>query len=650
MEYYGYAGRILKVDLSTGSIKTEKLDMDMAKKFLGGQGVNTRLIFDLLKPKIDPLSPENVIIFGAGALCGTPAPAATKFSATTKFPESGIIGTAVGCGGFGPMLKWAGYDHIIVTGVSEKPVYLSIMDDNVELQDASDLWGKDILEATEALYKKYGNDSSVLCIGPAGEKLVRMSLALIDGIGHIGRGGLAAVMGSKKLKAMVVRGTKGIKIANVERFWKIFEFIVGRAFTDRNRLRWIKYGLHGVSEAWFEGGVVPVKNRRESPPAEEAIKTYGLKAFDEVLESYPWAGPSCITSDKLVMKVKKGELEGLQTLASTTNNPVIFFGLPFNLSFNQGVKCHDIFNRYGIDEINGSYIIEVLIELYEKGLVTEEQLKMKPKPDFETVVKAAEMIIKREGLWDVVADGLLALIRKIPEASKYVIHNKGMAFPFDARVCLGVEVFDMLTNPRGAQSFALVRTPSLAIPNIPIEMVKVLAATYQIPMGARRRIFKDGEWSTARFTPYVENNNTAFNCLGLCYRFFIGRLYNPVIASSMYSAITGIPLSPEEFLTAGERVWNLQKALNVREGFDRKDDAIPERWITEPLKFGEKELRLQNYTRTLTISTREEAEKLLDDYYDERGWDIKTGVPTKEKLTKLGLPEAANLITKLGYS
>jgi aldehyde:ferredoxin oxidoreductase len=644
MEYYGYAGRILKVDLSTGSIKTEKLDMDIAKKFLGGQGVNTRLLLDLLKPKLNPLSPENVIVFGAGPLCGTPAPSAAKFSATTKFPENGAIGTANGCGRFGPMLKWAGYDHIVVTGASEKPVYLSIMDDDVELCDASDLWGKDILESTEMLYKRHGHESSVLCIGPAGERLVRMSLALIDGIGHIGRGGLGAVMGSKKLKAMAVRGSKGIRLADVEMFWKIFDFVVNRAFGDRNRPRWIKYGLQGVTEAWLEGGVVPIKNRRESPPAKEAIKKFGLKAWDEVLECYPWAGVSCITCDKLAMKIKKGKFEGLQTLASTTNNPITFLGLPFDMSLGEAVKCHDIFNRYGIDIINGSYIIEVLIDLYEKGLVTEEQLKMIPRPNFETVVKAIEMILKREGLWDVIADGILALISKIPESSKYIIHNKGLAFPFDGRVCLGVEVFGMLTNPRGAQSFALVRTPSLAIPNIPIEMVKVLAATYQIPMDARRRIFKDGTWSTARFTPYVENSNTALNCLGLCYRFYISRIYNPVVASAMYVAVTGIPLSPEEFLTAGERVWNLQKVLNVREGFDRKDDAFPERWITEPLKFGEKELRLQDYCRTLTISTREEAEKLLDEYYEERGWDVKRGIPTKEKLTKLGIPEAAALL------
>ena len=650
MEYYGYAGKVLHVDLTSGSTQVEDLNMDMAKKYLGGQGINTRLAYDMIKPGIDPLGPENVIFIGAGPLCGTPAPSATKVMMTSKSAINGSIGTASGCS-FAPMLKWAGYDNVVITGIAPKPVYLLILDDDVQLCDASDIWGKDIFEATDALRDKYGKDISVICIGQAAENLARISLALIDKMAHVGRG-FGAVLGSKKLKAIVVRGTKGIKIANVDMFYQMFDYLKQQALGDRSRQLWVKYGLEGVIETWFDSGMVLVDNKRRVPDPEEMKAKFGMKAWDDVLEVHSWAGPSCITCDKVVAKIKKGEFEGLETTASFAPALGYTFGPGFNMSLNRAIKCHDLFQRYGIDELDGAYLMDLIVDLYNNGLVSKEDLGMEPKYDFDTVINATEKIVNREGFWGIVADGIPAVLEKVPGAAKYVSAVKGQSGAFDGRMVLGVEAFgDAMLNPRGWQSFSLVRSPSTAVPNIPRTGIEgVIAASYQIPMGARKRIFPAEEkevWNVARMTPYVHDINTAYNCLGVCFRFIIGRIYNPVLAGGVYYAVTGTPLSAEEFIRGGERVWNLQKAANLREGFDRKDDKFPERWLKEPVKWGEKEIYLQDYAKTRRID-EEGAEAMLDDYYDERGWDVKRGIPTKEKLTQMGLQDVAQDLEERG--
>ncbi|MFH0847838.1 MAG: aldehyde ferredoxin oxidoreductase C-terminal domain-containing protein [Chloroflexota bacterium] len=215
-------------------------------------------------------------------------------------------------------------------------------------------------------------------------------------------------------------------------------------------------------------------------------------------------------------------------------------------------------------------------------------------------------------------------------------------------MCLGVEAFgDSTTNPRGGQSQALVRSPSTAVPGLPLSAVQAIAAAYQIPQAAQQRIFQDKKWHVARLTPYVQNINTGYNSLGVCYRFFIGRLWNPVIASAIYEAATGIPLTPEEFMLAGERVWNLQKVLNLREGFGREHDHLPARWMNEPVQFGDSEVYLQDYDRTHRL-TATDIEKMLDAYYDERGWSLENGSPTREKLISLELDSIAGDLKNAG--
>lgn len=645
MEYFGYAGKVLRVDLSKKSIKKEDLDLELAKKYLGGMGLAVKEAYDLIKPGIDPLGPENALIIAAGALQGTLAPSASQTMMTTKFPVNGAVGTSTVCS-FGPMLKWAGYDQVVITGASDKPVYLQIFDDEVKIVDASHLWGRDVFDATNALRDQLGNDISVFCIGQAGENLVKISLGFVDNVAHAGRGGLAAVMGSKKLKAVVVRGTKGIRIADVEASQKMCDAMVGRAMSDRNRDKWIKYGIEAVADAWAGAGVMLLDNKHVRPPIDQTIARYGLRAFDAVCDTFPWGGQGCVTSDKAVMKVKTGQFKDLVTTGSCPSAAVLF-AIPAEIPMDEGFKLVDMLQRYGIDMLDFGYAIDLLISLYKEGKITAKDVGMELKADYKTIAKAIEDTAFRRGFWAIVADGFPRIMKEIKGAEKAVA-PKGLASAFDARVCLGVESFDELTQQRGANAGSgLVRTPATAIPGVPMAGIKTLAAAYQISEAARKRIFTDDDWNVARMTAWVQNVNTAYNCTGVCTRFLIGRIWNPVAVAGFYKASTGIDITPQEVTRAGERVWNLQKAANVREGFTRKDDEWPERWLNEPIKYEKGDMWLQNYNKTKRI-TKVEAEQLLDDYYDERGWDIKAGIPTKDKLVSLGLADVAQDLEKRG--
>ena len=639
MKYDGYAGKVLRVDLSSGSIETEELTPKIINKYLGGMGVNTKFAYDLINPGVDPVSADNPILIGAGALNGTMTPSASKVHVTTKFPVNGAIGSAC-ADNFSPMLKWAGYDHIIVTGASDKPVYLSIFDDEVKLCDASNLWGLDTHETSEALHAKLGEDISNISIGQAGENLARTSMAFVDDIAHLGRGGLGAVMGFKKLKAIVTRGTRGIKVANPDRLYEMYQLTKEKAAKGYFKAMQ-KYGLASVIDSWISDGTILGDLHSAKLPVTEAIEKYGLEAYKKAVETHPWAAFGCVTCDKNIVRIKEGSFAGLTTTLSCGVQP--HYLMPFGISLKESIKLADLFDRYGLDLIDGAINLELAFKLYKEGIITVQDVGMELKSDVDTLAKAIEGMAYKRDFWGIIADGMPRIIEEISEAEEYLKYAnvKGIAIPVSPRSSLGLEAFSMLTQPRGGQTSVLIRAPSTAISGFPTSVIKNILSTYQVPKSAQKRIFSDDDWHVGRATVWGENMCTAYNCLGICYRFTINSLYQPVIAAEYYRAVTGRTLSPQELLAIGERVWNLQKAANVREGiFFRKDDEFPKCWITDPIKSEEGDIFLQNYQKTKRIG-REEAKELFDGYYQERGWDVKKGIPTKEKLIELGLSNVA---------
>jgi len=643
----GYAGNILYVNLTTGKIKREPLDTAVAKKFIGGWGMNAKLAFDNIKPGYGPFDAQNALIFGAGVLAGTSSPSASKAFLTTKDPTSGTISTAVGGYSFGAQMKWAGYDHIIVTGKAKKPVYIYIKDDNIVIKDASKIWGKDLFESYDVLRKEYGGTCTIASIGPAGEKQVTISEVYVNKVVTLGRS-FGGVFGSKNLKAIVVEGTKGLAVADPEKFKGTVDGCVASFMSDPMREQWTKLALHFVVPLWFKAGhLFTWEHGRATMPADEGMRIFGPEPYMKIKKS-TLACVACRSGDKATFELKEGKYAGSSMALSCPVDMGYYLKLKIG-DINQLAKIMELTNKYGVDAVTFSGVLDWLIDLYERGIITKAdtggiELKL---GDFDTYLKLLEMTAKRAGFGEVIASGWLGAAKKISKGvEKHAIIMKGGDPDFDGRVSFGVETFGSCTNPRPAHDMP-VGGLTIAMGRKP-DFFKKVSKTMGFPDEADARIFSDTGFNLGRFSALYENWCTVINSFGICFRMQSTRLYSPEIVANLYTTATGVKITPAELLEAAERAYNMYRVINVREGFTRKDDRLPERWLNEPLRIGnQKDVPLMDYFKTKTISPAD-VEKTLDDYYDEHGWDKATGIPTKKKLLKLGLDEAAADLEKRG--
>ena len=642
MEFKGYAGAGLWVDLSTGNIRKEPLDLDLVRRFVGGSGFTNKLAYDLIPPGVEPLSPENFVVIGSGVLSGTLAPGCTKVMATTKLPINNAIGTPF-AGGFSHRLKYAGYDYVIITGRADQPVYLKIMDDDVSLVDASHVWGKDIFETTDLLRAENGVDCSIIAIGKAGENLVRISLAMVDKFGSLGRGGLGAVLGSKNLKALVVNGTKGIGIADIVGFMKVAGSVREKMLNYPFRKEWLKLGIAigsmilskitGTGKNWAE---LSAQLQDFTGQTQELLKLF----------QSGHACPACPLNCRALVRLKDGEYAGLTAPTSSILHSLDFErNDTFNL--NQSVMCLDLCNRFGLDALATRALIDYAIDLYQAGIITKEDADgQQLNWDFTTTLNLIEKIGCREGLGGILADGLIATSKKFGRLGiERVVAIKGLNPFVDPRAHLSGCELSSCVNPRGPYI-----SPGAAISFFPGKTAQQIAEYCQkmlVPEEAIKRIcYSDTEFDLARLIKYEEDWYSSCSCLGICARGAVKSYYNPHKAAKLYTSATGFDVTAIELQEAGERAWNILKAANVREGFTRKDDRFPDKFF-EPLKAKDKEIRLMNYNRTREL-TRDDVEKMFDDYYDERGWDIEKGIPTNKKLEDLDLKDVAADLQKRG--
>jgi len=643
MEFKGYAGSGLWVDLSTGIIKKESLDADLVKRFLGGYGFTNKLAYDLIDTDVDPLSPENVVIIGSGALSGTLAPGSTKVMATTKLPINNAIGTPFG--GFSHLLKCAGYDYIVITGRSDKPVYLKIMDDDITLMDAGDVWGKDIFETTDLLRGKHGVESSVIAIGQAGENLVKISFALVDKFGTLGRGGLGAVFGSKNLKALVVNGTKGIPIADAETFLEVAESVKQNMLKYPFRKEWLKLGP-GIGTMVFGKIAGTWKNWGEALIRDEDSPELLQELFKIFKSGHPC--PTCSLNCRALVKLEKGEYKCLTAPTSTILAASVWVGLYDSIDLSRSVKYIDLCNRYGLDHFSMNALIEYAIDLYKNGIITREDADgQELNWDATTVINLIEKICRREGLGDTLADGLIPTSKRFGKlAEERVVTIKGQEPMMDPRPHFSGWDISGCVNPRGSYVSPGI-TPAF-VPDRTPEQIARYCHKLRVPQEAIERIcYSNTEFNISRLMKFAEDWYSVYSCLGICVRQPVMLNYDPQEAAQLYTSATGIDMTTEDLHQVGERAWNILKAANVREGFTRKDDRFPDKFL-EPLKAGDKEIRLMNYNRTKEL-TRDDVEKMFDDYYDERGWDIEKGIPTKQKLEDLDLKDVATDLEKGGF-
>jgi aldehyde:ferredoxin oxidoreductase len=637
MGFGGYMGKILYVNLTTGDVKKEAIDHKLIRGFVGDFGISVRLAYDLIKPGINPLSPENVILIGAGPFAGTGVPGASRSHCVTKYPMSHTIGLGGASMSFSNRLKWSGYDHLVITGRADKPVYLRISDSDVEICDSRNLWGRDIYEATDEMWKRHGTDCGVICIGEAGENQVKLAEAFVDKNATMGRLGLGAVMGSKNLKLITAGGKRGVRIADRSRFVELVDELMTDIMSWPERANLINLG----PMQWnFDGlaGITTTRNyMTETFDIDHLREIFGPNAYLEKIKKARFACQACPLACRDIWEVKEGDHKGLR---SYQQGATFSGGARMLLqSMEDNAKFRDTMNRYGIDYFGFVGGVEFLLDLIKRGIIPKDTLEGYDG-SIEEIVKLAKKVARRQGIGDVLADGLEGVIRKFgKKCEKYGIHIKGTHAFMETRLPkMGCQQFDLVVNPAGPiAGKGGTLNPGKYDPNVSLEAFVRYCGRLAIPKEAIDRIVNTPQKiNIPRLTRHTEDGYMVFCLLSQCMRPHINQFYTISRMAELYSAVTGIKMNEVDLKKAGERAWNMMKVLNMREGFSRKDDVFPPRWL-EPLNEGTtNEIPPMDFFGTKVL-TAVDMEKMLDDYYDERGWDMEKGIPTKDKLIELEL-------------
>jgi len=633
---FGWAGTILLVDLSKGKIETEELSQEFARKYLGTNGFNAVRLFELVKPGIDALSPENVIFFGIGPLAATKAAGAGRVTIMAKSPLTDAIGHSSMGGFFGTELKRAGYDQIIISGKAEHPVYLQIHDDEVEIKDAAHLWGKTTLETDNMIKEELGDPHiPVLSIGQAGENLVRFA-CVRQKAATAGRTGMGAVMGSKNLKAITARGSKQVAIARPEEFTQIYRHLAQSALTESGSSNSFMHtiGTPGLMEVFFspgmpsEGGAGVLNFQTNVFPGWEKISGTALKKeFNKNMTTCP----NCPIACKISYTVDSGEFAG-------THDESIEYGLTGCLGPGCGIdnlpailKINELFSNYGIDDASGAMMMAWAMDCYDKGILTDSDFDGLPLKfgDYKAVIEMTHKMAKRQGFGNILAEGE----KRAPEivgrgSEKLMYHCKGSHFQAEDPRARKADGLQHHTSPRGADHLTadISRMTSILMTT---ESGKALR---EDPETMNHRSYKN----KALVVKGCEDVTAAINALGICIRPASSVPFE--VLAQMISAETGIDFSEADLLEIGERIFNVMKAFNSREGMTRKDDysSVPEKWAEEPISDGP--------FKGETL----ELDPMLDEYYESRGWDVKTGLQTRKKLEQLGLSHIVEELEKAG--
>ncbi len=617
----GYAGRVLFVDLGRGTIHEEKLPERIYREFIGGYGLGIRILYEHMKPKVDPLGPDNMLGFIAGPLATANVPGGGRYMIVAKSPLTGSWGEANSGGTFGPALKESGYDGIFFSGASASPVYLLVKDGKAELRDASKAWGKDTYDTDDILIKEIGDpDVKTACIGPSGEACSLLA-GVVNEKGRLAaRSGLGAVMGSKKLKAVAVKGGfQKIKVANQKKLK-----------TARQQFQKIMKASpfqEGLTAAGTGGGTSMLVSIGDSP-----IKNWrltGLEAMPTVtnldsanMEKYKIDGygcHSCPVRCGAIIQQKEGPFAIQDEMHRPEYESIAALGnLLMNDSIESVIKATDICNRYGIDTMSTGGSIAFAMECYENGLITQ-----KDADDIElswgnaaAVVAITEKIAKREGFGAVLADGVGKAAERIGKGSdKYAMAVRGQSLPFhDARMA-----------PAAGAALICDANPAHHMD---------CQATVQLEAGGS--IGTDPALQTPKLETMGDYEKKGpmyaigakfhqlFNSAGLCALYTVG---STAPVAELIAGVTGWDFSWEEGLKAGHRILTLRQAFNAREGLTPDKFQLPRRILEEPLKVGP------------AANTKIDFESLRKGYFDAMGWDVQSGKPDHNTLSDLGLDE-----------
>jgi aldehyde:ferredoxin oxidoreductase len=616
----GYAGKILEVNLTSGKISKTSVDYETLRKFIGGSGLAAKLFLDRVSPQVAPLSPQNTLFIMTGPLQGTNLPGAGRFNISAKSPLTNIWGEG-NCGGtFGPELKFAGWDGIIIEGASDKPVYLFIDDDKVEIRDASDLWGKDSYETIDMVTDKIGGGRKVkvLAIGQAGENLVKYAAIIHDKADAIGRCGLGAVMGSKKLKAIVVRGMGKASIAMPEDYNK-----ARRAALDVIKDSAVAQSMHSMgTDATLSLGMmtgdVPSKNWSlgENLEGSEAL---GGPTYSEQYLTRTHACYACPIACKRVVQVKEGPYKGEEQAGPEYETCCTFGTLIMNNDLAAVIKINEMCNRYGLDTISCGSTIAFAIDCFEHGLITEDDTEGVKLTwgNMESVFKMVDKIARREGFGDTLAEGSRAAAKKIGRnAADFAVEVKGLEAP--------------MHDPRGFHGMGLAYAMSNRYTWISCGVEQGMTTYPEI--GLKENYEGQTGEGKAEMTMISENLSTVCSSAVFCVFVMACLKVNDLV--EFLRTTTGFGYSLGELMECGERVWLLKRGLNNLMGITAADDRLPKKILTPVNEGG-------------AAGSVPDIESMRKEYYELLKLNAN-GYPSREKLEGIGLADLARKIYTSG--
>ncbi|MBU1053919.1 MAG: hypothetical protein KKC46_08835 [Proteobacteria bacterium] len=605
----GYAGKILKVNLKEKEICSESISEDWISRYLGGLGISFKLAYDNAQPKEDALGPGNTLIFSAGPFVGTLIPGACKTNVVAKTPVSGFLG--ISSTGHLGMLKFTGYDNLMVTGKADHPVYLKI-DDDVEICDARDLWGKDTWETTEALWQKLGKQYVVACIGPGGENHAVQASIIVNKYSVYAQSGMGAVMGSKNLKAIAIYGSKAISVADPGRFTELIDKAYQQSIGSKKETikafrKWGTLGAMGPPISPF--GPHEYKNYREIVPA-DLPSHFPLDKFMSEIKIGDISCMGCPVGCKHLIRILKGEKVGDGMAVSCLVGGFHGFAAHCAIEgWEDAIRCDELCNRLGMDYLSTGSALSFAIELYQEKIIDKTDTDG-IELDWGAAEEVQELLRKmvfRQGLGNILADGLIKgpqLIGKNSE--KYSVHARGHAIYYDPRRGMSPDLFSVMLNAEGGR----FHTPGWAGK---VMTKEYLEKNFGMPSDQAEQAATDLEgFGLARFAKWAEDHATMFDSLGLC-QMPVHQQVELSVWAGLYESLTGIKINGENLMQAMGRVWDIRRMYNLREGRTRKDDRfIARRFVSERLVSEDEDHDPVNEKRF---------DALLTEYYKERGWD-----------------------------
>ncbi len=606
---YGWNGKLLRVDLGDRTVSVEDIDSQVAKDFIGGRGWAIKYLYDEVDPTIDPLSPENKLIMGTGPLTGTPAPTGNRYMVVTKSPLTGAISCSNSGGMFPTEMKRTGFDMFIFEGRAERPVYVWINDDQVEIRPADHLWGKDTHESEDIVLAETDPKARVACIGPAGERLARIAAIMNDKHRAAARSGVGAVMGSKNLKAVVVRGTQKVALADPGEMRALCQMVRAEVKQDVKKGSSLReYGTAYVPAVTNELGILPTRNFQTGAfEGVEGITGHVLK------EKYLIRAKSCfgcpIACGRLTRvddPVYGGEGEGPEYETIAALGSACGVG---NLAAI--TKANYLCNELGLDTISIGATISCAMELYEKGYLPEKDAGMPLRfGDADAMIEMVRLAGRREGFGDLLAEGSYRLAEKYGHP-EFAITAKKLEFPG--------------YDPRGSKGMGLLyATSNIGASHMAGDLA--YSEVFGVPEKTDPLTTRD----KPRLIKLFEDAFAVIDATGLCVFLSVRYLFDPSInlwparLTRMMNYATGAGYTEETLLRAGERIFNLERLFLLKAGFSKADDTLPKRMLEEPLTEGPAKGHVV------------ELDVMLPEFYKLRGWD-ENGVPTQKTLQALGL-------------